>query len=156
LPGGRKAATVDVTSERRAAPAPEAGTRAMANEDDPTPQPDPRPWWEQGEEPDYRATLANERTFLAWSRTALALLASAFAVVKLIPGTPSVLRLGLACYLIALSVGTTVTGYLQWRSCQRRMRHGLPLGHSPVQALLGLAFLGLAGVVAAVAAFSLR
>lgn len=30
-----------------------------------------------GEEPDPRFTLANERTFLAWTRTALALLASA-------------------------------------------------------------------------------
>jgi putative membrane protein len=121
---------------------------------EPEPQQDARPWWEQGEEPDYRATLANERTFLAWSRTALALLAGAFAVVRLVPVTPSGLRLGLACYLIALSVGTTLTGYHQWRSSQRRMRHRLPLGHAPVQALLGLAFLVLAGLVACVAAFS--
>ncbi|MGH3672809.1 MAG: DUF202 domain-containing protein, partial [Pseudonocardiaceae bacterium] len=34
-------------------------------------------------EPDYRFTLANERTFLAWLRTALALLAAAVAVVQL-------------------------------------------------------------------------
>jgi putative membrane protein len=32
-------------------------------------------WQSQGREPDYRFTLANERTFLAWIRTALALLA---------------------------------------------------------------------------------
>jgi putative membrane protein len=32
-------------------------------------------------EPDYRFTLANERTFLAWERTALGLLAAAVAVV---------------------------------------------------------------------------
>ena len=35
-------------------------------------------WWvsaDDGEEPDYRFTLANERTFLAWVRTALGLLA---------------------------------------------------------------------------------
>ncbi|NMS52334.1 YidH family protein, partial [Vibrio parahaemolyticus] len=28
-------------------------------------------WKKQGEDPDYRFTLANERTFLAWVRTAL-------------------------------------------------------------------------------------
>jgi len=32
-------------------------------------------WRQDGEEPDYRFSLANERTFLAWIRTALALLA---------------------------------------------------------------------------------
>ena len=37
-------------------------------------------------EPDYRFTLANERTFLAWVRTALGLLAAAVAVVQLVPG----------------------------------------------------------------------
>jgi putative membrane protein len=36
----------------------------------------PEPAWRhEGTEPDYRFTLANERTFLAWIRTALALLA---------------------------------------------------------------------------------
>ncbi|MGL9725147.1 YidH family protein [Sodalis sp. (in: enterobacteria)] len=33
--------------------------------------------WQQGKRPDYRFSLANERTFLAWIRTALALLAGA-------------------------------------------------------------------------------
>ncbi len=36
-------------------------------------------------EPDYRFTLANERTFLAWLRTSLSLLAAGIAVVQLIP-----------------------------------------------------------------------
>ena len=42
----------------------------------------PRPrgkWWLAGKTPDYRFTLANERTFLAWIRTALALMAGAVA-----------------------------------------------------------------------------
>ncbi|MBF9068060.1 DUF202 domain-containing protein [Streptacidiphilus fuscans] len=54
-----------------------------------TPPPAGRRWWEEGEEPDYRATLANERTFLSWSRTSLALLAGALAVLRLSGVTPS-------------------------------------------------------------------
>ena len=44
------------------------------------------------QEPDYRFTLANERTFLAWIRTALALIAGGVAVVQLVPafGVPGV------------------------------------------------------------------
>ena len=112
------------------------------------------PWWERGEEPDYRATLANERTFLAWSRTALALLAGSLAVLQLVVVAPFDLRLAVACYLIALSVAATLTGYYQWRSRQQAMRHRRPLPHRPVQALLGLAMLLLAGLICAVVAFS--
>ncbi|MFE6746121.1 YidH family protein [Kitasatospora purpeofusca] len=107
----------------------------------------PERWWEQGEEPDYRATMANERTFLAWSRTALALLAGALAVLGLGQVGPYRLRLALACYLILLSVAATVAGYWQWRVRQRRMRMRQPLGHSTVNAMVGLAFLVLAGIV---------
>jgi putative membrane protein len=37
------------------------------------------------QEPDFRFTLANERTFLAWIRTALALIAGGVAVAQLVP-----------------------------------------------------------------------
>ena len=52
------------------------------------------------EEPDYRFTLANERTFLAWIRTALALIAGGIAVVQFVPafGIPGV-RHGLSVAL---------------------------------------------------------
>ncbi|MFJ4091700.1 YidH family protein [Kitasatospora sp. NPDC089913] len=112
----------------------------------------PARWWEEGEEPDYRATMANERTFLAWSRTALALLAGALAVLGLGQVGPYGVRLGLACYLILLAVAATVSGYWQWRVRQRRMRLREPLGHSTVNAMVGLAFLVLAGIVVAAVA----
>ena len=41
-------------------------------------------------EPDARFTLANERTFLAWSRTALALVTAGLAIVQLLPPFPGV------------------------------------------------------------------
>ena len=39
-------------------------------------------WRSEGQEPDYRFTLANERTFLAWLRTALSLLAAGVLLVQ--------------------------------------------------------------------------
>ncbi|WTL22750.1 DUF202 domain-containing protein [Streptomyces sp. NBC_01506] len=94
--------------------------------------------------------MANERTLLAWSRTALALLAAAFVVVKLTDITPRELRLGLATYLIALAGGVTVAGYLQWRVRQARMRHQRPLGRNVSPVSLTAALLVLVGFVLAV------
>lgn len=108
------------------------------------------PWWKRGKEPDYRASLANERTMLAWSRTALALLAAAFAVIKLAPVTPRALRMALAAYLVALAGGVTVAGYLQWRSRQVRMREDKPLGRIVGPGLLMAGLLVLGGFVVAV------
>ena len=108
-----------------------------------------RAWWEEGEEPDYRATLANERTFLAWSRTALALLAGSMAVVQLVTVAPYAARVALSLYLVGLAIVVTALGYLQWRSRQHRMRLREPLGRTPVQALLASAFLLLGALIAA-------
>jgi putative membrane protein len=109
------------------------------------------PWWEQGEEPDYRATLANERTFLAWTRTGLALLIGALAAVRLLPSAPAALRLALALYLTAAGLAAQVAGYLRWRDRQHRMRLGRPLGHSPVQLAATAGFVVLTGLVAVIA-----
>jgi len=40
---------------------------------------------DEGEEPDPRFTLANERTFLAWVRTALALVAGGIGLEAFVP-----------------------------------------------------------------------
>jgi len=41
-------------------------------------------WYEEGETPDYRFSLANERTFLAWIRTGLGFFVSAIAIDQMI------------------------------------------------------------------------
>ncbi|MBM7772310.1 putative membrane protein [Actinokineospora baliensis] len=85
-----------------------------------------------GDEPDYRFTLANERTFLAWVRTALALVAGGVAVWQYLPdmGLP-VLRSAIGIGLVVL--GTVLAGlsHHRWRITQRAMRLGLPLPAGP-------------------------
>jgi len=91
----------------------------------------------EGEEPDYRFTLANERTFLAWTRTALAMLAGGVAVVQLVPdlaGRPARLTLGLI--LVGLALVIAIGGYQRWRRVQRAMRSGLPLPRPVLPAVI--------------------
>ncbi len=99
-------------------------------------------------EPDYRFTLANERTFLAWQRTSLGLLAAAVALVQLvpeltIPGARRVLGVGLA----ALATLTSGMGLLRWRQADYAMRHGLPLPRHPTPIYLAVG-LTLVGIIA--------
>lgn len=81
-----------------------------------------------GTEPDARFTFANERTFLAWNRTALALVVAGLAIAQLLPPFPGVPfgRHLLAVPLIALGAILSTVGYLEWRRNQRALRHGQP------------------------------
>jgi putative membrane protein len=89
-------------------------------------------WWQvdanDGVEPDYRFTLANERTFLAWIRTALGLLAGGVAVRQLVqPFDIAGARTLLALLAIAGSAVLAIGGYLRWVGVQRAVRRGDPL-----------------------------
>jgi putative membrane protein len=108
----------------------------------------PRSILEVGEQPDYRFTLANERTFLAWLRTGLGLVAGAVALASLVPELgPRGLRVALVLLLLALSLAVTVGGYLRWARTEVALREkrALPMGALP-RVLVG----GLALVVAGV------
>jgi putative membrane protein len=79
-------------------------------------------------EPDYRFTLANERTLLAWVRTALALDAAGLGVVRFAPslgwsGSPEVIG-GLLVLLGAVTAGS---GYRRFLATDRAIRAGAPL-----------------------------
>ena len=68
--------------------------------------------WAEGEEPDPRFTLANERTFLAWIRTALALVAAGIGLEAFVPALalPG-LRQALAVVLALLGATVSATAY---------------------------------------------
>lgn len=104
-----------------------------------------------GDDPDYRFTLANERTYLAWVRTALALMAGGVAVVQFVPSFGLTgARHGLGLTLIALGGVVAGGAFRHWERNERAMRLGQRLPHSPLPRLLGTAL-----AVIAVAAFAL-
>ena len=83
-----------------------------------------------GDEPDPRFTLANERTFLAWARTALALLGGGIAVETFAGHAfEPWLRLCITLSLLSLSVLLSVGACLRWLAVERALRHrrALPL-----------------------------
>ncbi|MET3174628.1 UNVERIFIED_ORG: putative membrane protein [Arthrobacter sp. UYCu721] len=81
-----------------------------------------------GEEPDPRFTLANERTFLAWIRTSLALLAGGVAVEAFLAElfAPE-LRKSLAVLLLLLALVLGAGSFFRWLNVERSMRHKKPL-----------------------------
>jgi putative membrane protein len=91
-------------------------------------------------EPDARFTFANERTFLAWSRTALALVVAGLGIVQLLPPFPGVPwgRHVLGVPLIAFGAIVAVAAYREWVRNQRALRHGKPLPVSVLPKLLAI------------------
>jgi putative membrane protein len=88
-------------------------------------------------EPDYRMSLAAERTYLAYVRTSLALLAAGVAVVGVLPDVGHEgLRRVMGLVLIATGLLVTATARLRWRAVDQAMRHGRPLPPAPVTAFL--------------------
>ena len=74
-------------------------------------------------EPDCRFTLANERTFLAWIRTGLALIAGGVAIAQLLPPFPVPWgRSGLATLLVAAGAVLAVASVRRWHRVQDAMR----------------------------------
>jgi putative membrane protein len=87
----------------------------------------PRSVYEHGQEPDPRFSLANERTFLAWVRTSLAIVAGAVALHSLgVPETAWV-RQVLVVVLLAIASLVAVTAATRWASTERAMRLREPL-----------------------------
>lgn len=105
---------------------------------------DNRSWLAQrllpgGDEPDPRFSLANERTFLAWIRTALALLAGGIAVEAFAVDIfePTV-RKGIAVLLIVLGMFVSGGAFMRWLGVERAMRHSKPLPLPLIAPVLGL------------------
>jgi len=107
-------------------------------------------------EPDPRFTMANERTFLAWSRTALALVAAGLGIVQLLPPFPGV-PLGrhvVGIPLIILGAVLAVAAYADMMRNQRALRRSQPLPRSVLPRLLAATIGGVATVAAIIVLLS--
>ncbi|BCW68359.1 hypothetical protein NicSoilB4_31220 [Arthrobacter sp. NicSoilB4] len=81
-----------------------------------------------GTDPDPRFTLANERTFLAWIRTSLALVAGGIAVEAFTAElfSPEI-RKTVAVLLLLLGLVTGGGSFFRWLNVERAMRRQSPL-----------------------------
>ncbi|MCB5182775.1 YidH family protein [Streptomyces antimicrobicus] len=104
---------------------------------------------DEGETPDYRFSLANERTFLAWIRTALALVGGGFAVDQFLPDLRWGVRVGMALALLAVGAACALRAVNHWVRCERAMRRGedLPVSRFPVVLSLGVGLVAVAMVL---------
>ena len=99
-------------------------------------------------EPDYRFTLANERTLLAWVRTSLALDAAGLGVVRFAPplGGPAG-RAVIGGVLVLLGAVTAWSGHRRFVATDQAMRADAPIPEHAAPRILAAALAGLSVVV---------
>jgi putative membrane protein len=106
----------------------------------------------EGHPIDVRFSYANERTFLAWNRTALALIATGVAATQLLPKFDVTFgRRLLGLPLIALGALIALTSYAHWQANERAMRERKALVRSPIPLILSIG-VGVVAVIAVVLA----
>jgi putative membrane protein len=119
------------------------------SEQDPAP-----PGGEDRSYPDYRFSLANERTFLAWVRTALALLAAGIGVVNLPSAfASSAGRHVLGILLVLLGLFAAIGSLIRWRANHNAIAKGSPLPPSSSMAIIaaGLTVVGIFALILVIA-----
>ena len=99
-------------------------------------------------DPDIRFSLANERTFLSWLRTAIGLVAAGVGVYHLFE--PSVSTTVLSLVLLAAAAIASVVGFVHYRQADAAIRRGDSLRSSAN--VLGV--MTVAAIVAVVAGVS--
>lgn len=117
-----------------------------------------RGWWTRtvfptGKEPDPRFTLANERTFLAWTRTALAFLAGGIALEAFgLPGFDGDWRQIASIALIFVGMVISLGAAFRWVRIERALRHDRPLPAPGIVPVLGVG-ITLASIIVLTALF---
>jgi putative membrane protein len=99
-------------------------------------------------EPDYRMSLAAERTYLAFVRTALALMAAGVAIVGALPQAGAVnVRRAAGALLVMLGLGLAGMARRRWQVVDAAMRRGLPLPRTRLADVMSVS-LGIAAFLA--------
>ncbi|GAA1917343.1 DUF202 domain-containing protein [Nocardioides lentus] len=84
--------------------------------------------YDDGVDPDVRFSLANERTYLAWVRTGMALIAGAVAVHSPVLELGRVTGTLLSLWLLVLAATCVAQGWWRWHRTERALR---TTGHLP-------------------------
>ncbi len=87
-------------------------------------------------DPDVRFSLANERTLLAYQRTAIGLIAAAVAVAHFLDN--DVLAVIIAAVLLVSGGIAAIGGYVRYVEADRAIREGRPLPSGPIALLLSV------------------
>jgi len=105
---------------------------------------------ETSPQPDVQLSFANERTFLAWERTALGLITAGLAITQLLPSFdfPGGRRL-IGLPLIALGTVIAAVSWFEWRRNQDAIRDDRPLpsSHLPVIVAVVVSVVALFGFI---------
>ena len=108
--------------------------------DAPAPEPTTEP-------PDPRYVLANERTFLAWLRSSLALLAGGVALARLEPtgNEDRTLVVAVSAGCVGLAVVFAIGAYVRWMKVRDAIERGVDL---PVSFLVPVMAVGVFALAA--------
>ena len=88
-----------------------------------------------GSEPDARFSFANERTLLAWNRTALALIVAGVGLAGVFRSVDASI---VAIPLVALGAILAIGGYRRWQDADRALRLGEPLPPTNLPVILAI------------------
>jgi inner membrane protein YidH len=106
----------------------------------------------EGTDVDYRFSLANERTYLAWIRTALASVAGGIAAAKALPFHHESVRWLISAPPIIAGSLLGLEAVSRWRRYEQSMRAQtrLPVGHRMKLIAIGLAAYALIALLAVI------
>ena len=109
-----------------------------------------------GSPPDPRWSLANERTYLAWNRTAMAMVVGGAALSQLSADSDAraVLRDCVAVVILVVGSILAFTSHRRWYDAEKAMRLGEPLPiRTPRFLSVAIAAAGVGGLLLSLAAF---
>lgn len=114
-------------------------------------------WWtdlvQEGAAPDPRMTFANERTFLAWIRTSLALIAGGLGIDAFAHDLPVWARTSISIALVVVGGLLGASAFRRWLQAEVALRRDEPLPPSRTPQIVSLAIAAVALAVAILIAF---
>ncbi|WP_104107765.1 DUF202 domain-containing protein [Nocardioides sp. 616] len=109
----------------------------------------PWPGWvyRSGQDAPYQSSLSNERTFLAWIHTSLALLATGVGLDVVDLSIPDAAKTAISVALVLLALATAVFSWVRWATTERAMRLNQTLPSPGYGVLLVVVVSGIAAVL---------